>query len=191
LEHEMNVNVKALTLAVDTILAAVADKAGHSKAASKDGKNASDALRAYATLTAAEGVPVAGAKAYLADRMKAAKVPDGTVKPYAQSFAGYRAAIAEGVDIDKAGKGGKPLSANVARDYLLPKVEREAKAAADAIRKEIAERLAAIKDAAELVAFRDILPAVPGAVETVAVVVMPDAAEYFAVVDEQEQAQQA
>jgi len=186
----MNVNVKALTVAVDTILAAVADKAGHAKDASKSGKTASDALRAYATLTAAEGVPTASAKAYMADRMKAAKLPDGTVKPYAQSFAGYRAAIGEGVDIDKGGKGGKPLSANSARDYLLPKAERDAKALADTIRKEIAERLAAIKDTAELVAFRDILPAVAGAVETVAEVKEPNAADYFAA-DDAEQAQVA
>jgi hypothetical protein len=177
----MNANIKALTLAVDTILAAVAGKQGHAKDAAKEGKNASDALRAYATLTANEGIPTAQAKAYMADRMKAAKVPDGTIKPYGQSFAGYRGAISEGVDIETAGKGNKPLSANNARDYLLPKAERDAKRLADGIRAEIAKRLAAVKETATLEAIRDQLPALPDSVETV--VAVPDAADYFADVE--------
>lgn len=127
-------------------------------------------LRQYAGLTADAGIATTDAQTVLAGSLKAAKVPAGTVKVYSGAFKGYRQAMAEGVNIEDVSNGEaekpQPMTVPKAREFLIPAAERAEKARFDTIRAEIAERVRAVTDYAELVAFRDMLPEAEGATTT-------------------------
>lgn len=159
---------------IRTALSNIVTDLRNAKAHNVEGKDArgklAQDLRQYARLTADAHLPAADAGTVLAASLKSAKVPAGTVKVYTGAFKGYRTAISEGVNIDDTDNGTAekptPMTVPKAREYLLPADQRAEKARFDAIRAEIAARVRAITDYADLVAFRDMLPEAEGEVTT-------------------------
>lgn len=86
------------------IVAAIADNAAASKvasAAATDRKTTlADELRAYATVTADDGVDTEAAAKALRLMMQEADLKKGTINGYGSSFRGFRAIIAAGEDIN-------------------------------------------------------------------------------------------
>jgi hypothetical protein len=160
--------------AIRADLAAVVSDLSDSKATNAEGRtikaNAAAHLRAYAAHTADAGVAVADGADLLNAAWKATGKAAGTIKPYVGAFRGYRAALVEGVNIDDTSNGEKenpvPLSVPKAREFLESPEKRAENARFAAIRAEIAARVRAITDYADLVAFRDMLPEAEGEVTT-------------------------
>lgn len=151
----------------------VSDLSG-TRSASRDAgakrANAAAHLRQFVGATQEAGIAVEKAQELLRAAWKATTLPVGTIKPYVTAYAGYRAAMDEGVNIFDLG-GGKdgnpaPLSVPKAREYLIPADQREANKAMADVRAEIAERVRGVKNLADLVAFRDMLPEVEGGTTT-------------------------
>lgn len=164
----MNTQVKSpLLLALSAVVAAATDKKAQSSKAGEASKSVTAALRDYATVSAELNVPVQRAQDALKVAFTAANMKPGTVKPYARALGGFRQAIAEGANIADTGEG-KPMTVPQAEVYLLPAADREAAKLIADLRKEIAKRVHAIKNVAELTEFRDLLPEVKGEVKTTA-----------------------
>lgn len=109
------ITTKAALIAA--IRAALAGKAEAAGAASEAGASVSTALRAYAAATHADGDDAEEAREALTAMLLAGKVKPGTVKGSGNHFAGFRAMLADGLNIE-TGKDGKPYTAADAQNYI-------------------------------------------------------------------------
>lgn len=170
-------HVSPMLTALSALVAATLNKKADTAKAGEAGKSATDALRDFASLSAEAGVPVQRAQDAMKLAFTKANVKAGTAKPYIRALGGFRQAIAEGANIADTGEG-KPMTVPQANIYLTPKDEREAEKAIEDVRREIAKRVRGVKNLAELIEFRDLLPEVKGEVKTVEVA--QDAADLLA-----------
>lgn len=113
---------ETLKAAVGGIVEAIKHRSDDAKSAAEDGRKAVEKVRALARDVVADGLNVAAVSTMLAQRMKLAGIPKGTINPYQGAFTGYCAAVASDVDIesyktDARGKA-KPMTAPEAREFL-------------------------------------------------------------------------
>jgi hypothetical protein len=176
----MNMTKNALETAVAAFVATVTGKNAATLENSKAGKSAIAALRTVAELTHDGGMDISAAKAYITANLKAVKMKDGSIKPYATAFTGYRVALSEGHPIATGygDKGTEPLSAPNAREFNYSQAERETRKALADARKELSTRIAACKDLSLLREVTELLPEVVKADKAGTVTVI-DPAQYL------------
>lgn len=126
-------NVATLIQTHAALFAAIAANLNATTAANAANKEANDGratttvqlLRDYATVTAADGVPVEDARKAMQTMLTGFDVKAGSVKASGNQFAGFRALLADGVNI----------------------ADKSAKDAQDAVASDDTKRLNAVKDA--------------------------------------------
>lgn len=155
---------ETLKAAVGGIVEAIKHRSDDAKTAAEDGRKAVEKVRALARDVVADGLNVAAVSTMLAQRMKLAGIPKGTINPYQGAFTGYCAAVAADVNIesyktDAKGKA-KPMTAPEAREFLTRANEtdeqrevREADERVKALRRAAIQRLNKMDEAS----LRDLL----------------------------------
>jgi hypothetical protein len=159
---------------VDAFIASIKKRSEDATKASDDGRKAVDILRNLAKATAADGLNSEQVAEFMANRMKLADIPLGTIKPYRIAFRGYVEAVKADINVDafKTDAKGKarPMTAPEAREFLTRANEtdteravREESERLAELRKAIMQRVNAVKDEPTLTALldSDILPALP------------------------------
>lgn len=94
-------------------------------------------LREVANVTHEAGEPVQEVRAAMLATLAGFELPAGSVKASGNQLAGFRAMLADGLNIDNGGKDGKPVSAGEASAYIASDDTKRLKAIRTAISKAV------------------------------------------------------